>query len=866
MTRTRRRHRGFALGMVLVLLLALSAAVASTFIIYKQSSGVSGHMLRQRQNFYVCDGAARLIARAAQAYAEDATSPNTTDMKAAVCTAGGSPAAACTTTPLPSFVPGNYTVDDFDVEVVGSPTDTVLDSGPYAGTNARVQVVKLSVSAVRNTNLEKCSVEQELALATFPLLKHTVFGQDKLYWVPEKNLDVYGHVHANDDICLAEGSSVAFNVEQVTAGGSIYRHNYPTACGVSRGTHAMGIGNGGSFPGSVYQLRNGSSDSDARDSGWAGYATLHFNGQAEDSSHGIEPLVLPGLSDASVQSGKDASAVAVDNTGSLRFLIDPVRTSDSSAVKQAKLACQSDLRIINGVWYLASTSRPSTDPCGGWPGTPIWSDHPGRFTINAGTETEEGELTGNIAVGQYDIASDESWTSVPERYSYYRYNTLSSGSEGELTYGSTMATPVISYGTLIPSGGSWVPGHWVQSGDAADVCGTTHSSSSTGELVTFDDSAGCGAGAEAGLLNATRSGFLDPEIGGESPNDSSGDRSFRANVLTMNINIGALRAAFKATGGKELGSYFSGSSRDFNGIIWIGATWTDSLTGFGSTSTFAGGSLIWPRQGDTSNANDTNQPGMSSGKQSAATNPALPYPLCGASSGTTPIVAGDDMTTAPSGAAPFKVPACSSYAEAGARPVAIRLFNADTVGDSADTADELNRGLTLVTSLPMYVMGNVNSFSDPSTSTSTPWVPVLLGADHIRLLSESWSDEKAYFNGGANIINNGSASLSGQVARAASDTEYNFSALTGMVPNSSSAWGGGVDASMLLLENWGSASLDWRGSLVIGFSPVYARWAHAHYAREPNWEWRHDPHLDRVSSQPPGAPVFRVSATRAWRR
>ena len=72
----------------------------------------------------------------------------------------------------------------------------------------------------------------------------------------------------------------------------------------------------------------------------------------------------------------------------------------------------------------------------------------------------------------------------------------------------------------------------------------------------------------------------------------------------------------------------------------------------------------------------------------------------------------------------------------------------------------------------------------------------------------------------------------------------------------------------MLMENWNSAAWTYRGSLVIGFAPVYARWAHPHdnYARFPGWTWEHDPHLDSVSSQPPGAPVFRVSATRAWRR
>jgi len=60
------------------------------------------------------------------------------------------------------------------------------------------------------------------------------------------------------------------------------------------------------------------------------------------------------------------------------------------------------------------------------------------------------------------------------------------------------------------------------------------------------------------------------------------------------------------------------------------------------------------------------------------------------------------------------------------------------------------------------------------------------------------------------------------------------------------------------------------GSLVIGHNRVYTRWPfvdNANVTRSPpRRDWGFDTHLNDLTKQPPGAPIFDVSAIKQWSR
>jgi hypothetical protein len=60
------------------------------------------------------------------------------------------------------------------------------------------------------------------------------------------------------------------------------------------------------------------------------------------------------------------------------------------------------------------------------------------------------------------------------------------------------------------------------------------------------------------------------------------------------------------------------------------------------------------------------------------------------------------------------------------------------------------------------------------------------------------------------------------------------------------------------------------GSLVLGFYRVYTRWPFFDSSNltraPPRRDWGFDPHLNDLAKQPPGAPIFDVSAVKQWSR
>ena len=223
-------------------------------------------------------------------------------------------------------------------------------------------------------------------------------------------------------------------------------------------------------------------------------------------------------------------------------------------------------------------------------------------------------------------------------------------------------------------------------------------------------------------------------------------------------------------------------------------------------------------------------------------------------------------------------------------------------GKPASPVGRLPLGLSFVTNQPLYVVGDVNITSgafEPvvSTATPAPWVPVLLAGDTIHPLSNGWDDSKARWaiSMGSDQARTGKiASItSGTLNREADAGKPREAQVTRWYMQVLSGWGQPVVGQAATgIQNYPFFNEDWRdgaktacngsgdftggcpaiiyGSLVIGHNRVYTRWPFNDRPEitraAPRRDWGFDQHLNDLTKQPPGAPIFDVSAVKQWSR
>jgi hypothetical protein len=122
-------------------------------------------------------------------------------------------------------------------------------------------------------------------------------------------------------------------------------------------------------------------------------------------------------------------------------------------------------------------------------------------------------------------------------------------------------------------------------------------------------------------------------------------------------------------------------------------------------------------------------------------------------------------------------------------------------------------GLTIVSENPVYIQGNYNTsstssatvpsnngtYTDPDASGYTR-KPAAVVADAVNILSAGWSDS------------NSAASISSRVATA--NTTVNAALVAGNVPSGGGNYSGGGENFIRFLENWGSRTFCYYGSMV----------------------------------------------------
>jgi len=853
--------RAYALPFVIVMLILLAVALSSMLFVLGAGARSTESMVGRRKAFYVCDGVGRLATIAAADYfAHLSGVADSTELQAHVQALGGGEG-------LPAFLaatPG-YALQDFSIEAIGSRVLEPLASGPFKGMLAAQDGVTLSLGAVRTSTGWMCRQEQTVTLGKIAMFQFFIFS-DQPYtdWSPGPEMAGTGRVHANGDLCIGSDNGPLW-IDRATAHEDIL-HTSSTAC--RAGTHGAdaravkvafvdspnfdtNTGNTDPIEPDTTHFRDFGSTS--RTASWASFALSQYGGHLLDAAHNVPELRLPVFGTVNVQKGYDASGASPPpiTNPTTRILVDPVLGADTVDVKKQKLAFLADLRIINGVWYLRDRSNPDA-----WPGTPIWSDHPGQYT----TAGEEGVEPSGRDVGQNQLATARSWGTVrPKRFSAYRFNA-----SGDLTSSTSDPPSVISYGVLARDSGTgsalWTPGVRCK-GDEADAAVRPATSTALAcDEANADSIDSVGERVLRGARSGFRSGHIDKF---ERSRGSSAVRE-RGNVVPINFDVAAFQRALATLTTGELGSYFT--TTPFNGIVWISSTWDGSMDLPTAAET--------PPQGSV---DDGNQPTVLKQKEDDdplkpdknLENRALPYPLCaGASSSVTghAIVDAADANKTTG----FKVPSCADYGETGAmknaRPAALRIYNARNVNNAVDSRPDLTgatgmlpHGLTIATNLPVYVVGDVNLGSDPNNLASTsPWVPVLVAGDVVHIFSNAWNDKNARW----------SKTMNGNDV--ATPTKLRFEMLSGWNPSTNTAGqdSGGLQNFPRFVENWSGIALEIRGSLVVGWASVYNRapWGSGAVFDPPNRDWGFDRHLEQLVNQPPGAPLFDVAAVRQWKR
>lgn len=171
----------------------------------------------------------------------------------------------------------------------------------------------------------------------------------------------------------------------------------------------------------------------------------------------------------------------------------------------------------------------------------------------------------------------------------------------------------------------------------------------------------------------------------------------------------------------------------------------------------------------------------------------------------------------------------------GTQLAAVRLRNGATLPE---------KGFTIATARPLYVLGNYNQTNSANmhTTNTASTRPASLVADAVTLLSVNWEDAKS-----ANDLD----------SRVAKPTTVNAAILTGVVETTKGKYSGGMENFPRFLEKWGLANtLTYNGSMVKMFPSQYATnvWGLGNVYDPPKRNWAYDLNFNDPAKLPPLTP------------
>lgn len=183
----------------------------------------------------------------------------------------------------------------------------------------------------------------------------------------------------------------------------------------------------------------------------------------------------------------------------------------------------------------------------------------------------------------------------------------------------------------------------------------------------------------------------------------------------------------------------------------------------------------------------------------------------------------------------------------------LQLINGSTIPNPSYTQSQGIRGTSVATNNPVYVLGNYNADGNSATGSNgtadnANEPPASIAGDSITILSTAWTNANSFKD------------ISNRVA--SNFTEVSAAFLTGIVPSddkNNNAYSGGVENFPRFLENWGSKTFRYRGSMVSLFESEVATqpWGGSNVYGAPNRDWSFS-NLFSQGSYPPGTPNSRT--------
>ena len=848
MSKATRQMRGFTLIASMLLLVLLSSVAIGLMFLANGSGHVGNNDLEANVAYYGAESGMEKLTTDLLSLYQQKLSPTTTDLN-----------NLATTSPPSIAQVGNMSYKEnvfwTNPGPLGLPivSTSVIGHGPYTGLTAEMIPITLQVSAIRPSGAA-VNMTRGVQVALIPVFQFGVFSDSDLSYFPGPYFDFRGRVHTNGNLYLAADSGPLQMDSNVTAQFEIIRDRL-----------ANGFSNASNYQGNVLlpnatggcALAGGSANSTCLNLGvtegsWTGgvppagganplWNTIQNRYNGFVTNH-VKPLLLPFVAGSSLSSSA-AQIQIVKEPGPGELPATPLGASREYN--------KADIRILLADNALAlhpngtAVDAEDVDLTGGGMGLSV-------------PVTSGGALLGSTMVAMAKTgmgATETGWTAPPR-----------------LEAAGPNGWPLIK-GVLrveyLDATGAWNPvtNEWLKLGFARDI--TPPVTALTGNTVHADaililqelaDRDGNGVSPATDPLDAPTAiigglasayswypiNFYDPREGFPRDSAATGGTQCYANGVmnAVELDVGNLNQWIKGNIGAS-GALVDRSPQ--NGYLVY-------------FSDRRGQSVIAPKVGeygfeDVINSGDPF--GMPDGVADASVSPSpedvdqdLVHDKLGADNvgdGFPPLNTTDHN--------PYKALDCFAQGRknrvTGARHV-LKLVD-------AKLGNLPMPGFTVTAENPVYVQGNYNS-----DAIDTVWATgvddarhsaAAVIADAVTLLSGSWTDL------------NSMASPNSLASRPASTTYYRMAVAAGKNINFPQPAGGGNDFGtdggvhnfLRYVENWGPATLWYRGSLV---SLYYSQYATGTFKccglvySPPDRRYSFDTDFLIPSNLPPGTPML----------
>jgi PilX N-terminal len=738
---------------------------------------------------------------------------------------------------------------------IASTNETIGGTGPLAGLQGTITPLTLTAIADGPNHTEVKLVRQVQEVAV-PVFEFGIFSNGDLSFFAGPNFQFGGRVATNGNLFLAEGSGSTLTFPaKVTAYENVIRTQL--ANGYSTSSAYPGTVDIVTTPGSYRGLAQnegsltGGPGSSANPN-WNTISLTDYNGNVETAATGVKQLNL---------------SIAFQGAAPIS-IIERAQSSDTSLLSQARLENQASMRILLsdstadlpdganavslgaalGSWYTVDSCHAplaeSAGPVQGtYPNSPWTKFQDNDFLTPAGTYLLGGYI-------EIDIQnSSGSWTNVTQE-------VLKQG----ITPASSMASsctnkPVIHLEELNPYACNSSQGHCVSRSSGADGRGSTNAYDYI-PINMYDTREGNARDVNDGTIHLGGvMNLVEVDVGNLQnwfANDSSGQTAWNNAGYTV---------------------YFSDRRGNFDpGVGETGMYGNEDIINPASSTGAPDGVMEEAEDVDGSNANTSNW--STDTFDTYGSKPSCSY----TSSPVYPCVSSSPYSSSATTQTSLNYLTQAGIAEKNAVIFfrrALRLVDGslgslpplNTANCSVAQGASGSGGFTVAAENPVYILGNYNansaggsSFNDQAGSSQCH-VPSSVMGDAVTLLSNSWTDVESFTS--PTLSSGRSAGSSPTYYRTAimGGTTVPFQQPTGYTTYQDFGTDGGVHNFLRMLEDWGSTTLYYKGSIADFY---YSRQATGVYKdglvnsvyAPPSRGYSFDLDFESIATLPPSTPRF----------